>query len=550
MANWVFAELTGAAIRRDPNESELFKTEQAEEGEYAWTDALVREILQNSMDAAIGNDPVRVRLALHGNDELPDKARLKEHFARLEYPLKYREIEFKHGVPQLQNGFLVCEDFGTRGLSGNPMLVRDPDPNDPVSQNFFWFWRNIGRSGKTGDDLGRWGLGKTVYREASKVGSMLGLTVRESDGKHLLMGQAVLRIHDVDGIEYMPEGFWCSGCDTTGHPMPIEDSTDLDQFRQEWKLTRNNEPGLSVVVPYVAAELQGFQMLQAVAAHFFIPILRGELIVEIAGPDVGDVRLDQSTIQHRCKEIVWNGPKRTKRHAAPPIGFAKTCLSTPPHATTNLLGSTSLPTLDTNAFDKETLESLQSSFAAESLVAIRVQMNLPKRNGDSEIGEFDVFLKRGDSSQRRDSYYVREGMTITKVNSRAAARGIQALVLVDRGPLASLLGDSEGPAHEDWDTSEERPDRIWKVWKGRVKFVRRIVDSMVELLTPPVEQADFDLLSEFFSIEQYRAPKPKLAPNDNGKPSPGFDPITPSPQWYRVSPRTLAIRIAHEHCLS
>ena len=54
MGLWAFAELRGDEVRRDPNESELFKTEQTEEGEYASTDALVREILQNAIDAGCG----------------------------------------------------------------------------------------------------------------------------------------------------------------------------------------------------------------------------------------------------------------------------------------------------------------------------------------------------------------------------------------------------------------------------------------------------------------------------------------------------------------
>jgi hypothetical protein len=31
MGNWVFEELRGAAVRRQPNETELFKTEQTQE---------------------------------------------------------------------------------------------------------------------------------------------------------------------------------------------------------------------------------------------------------------------------------------------------------------------------------------------------------------------------------------------------------------------------------------------------------------------------------------------------------------------------------------
>ena len=80
---WIFERLAGAAVRRDPNETQLFKTEQTEEGEYAGTDALVREILQNSMDAATDEGPVRIRLALHSIEELPSPKRLAHYFSAL-----------------------------------------------------------------------------------------------------------------------------------------------------------------------------------------------------------------------------------------------------------------------------------------------------------------------------------------------------------------------------------------------------------------------------------------------------------------------------------
>lgn len=72
MTKWVFEKLDPAVVRRDPNETQLFKADQAGDDEYAGTDVLVREILQNSIDAATGKGPVRVRLALHPNaDDFP-----------------------------------------------------------------------------------------------------------------------------------------------------------------------------------------------------------------------------------------------------------------------------------------------------------------------------------------------------------------------------------------------------------------------------------------------------------------------------------------------
>lgn len=549
MALWVFEKLAGGAVRRDPNETQLFKTEQADEGEYAGTDALVREILQNSMDASTGQVPVRIRMALHPPSDLPPRSRLAHYLHRLEPALKHREIGFDpDGVPQLQEGFLVCEDFGTRGLGGDPLLARDPEPGSKRREDFFWFWRNIGRSGKTGDDLGRWGLGKTVYRAASQVGCMLGLTVRAEDRRQLMMGQAVLRIHDLNGQEYVPEGYWCGGTEKhTGLPLPIEDANELDHFRREWKITRSpDEPGLSVVVPYVAPELKGARLLQAICVHFFLPILRGELIVDLVTPDTQEVRLDAGSVEAWSHRVKWDGPKRTKRHEAPPIDFVKRCLAVESDATpTNLLGQDKLPELNSNTFDPQTLEKLRNQFASEKLTPIKVRMVLNRKNRSTAEGELYVFLQRQPEGNRADTYYVREGMTITKLNSRASLRGVHAFVVVERGPLASMLGDSEGPAHEDWDTSEDRPNQNWTTWKGRVNFCRRIVDDLTELLTPPTIKADFELLSDFFSIEKTQAPQRSRMPAPEGNGRPRFGDITAKPRWYRLDGRRGGFRIVH-----
>jgi len=129
-------------------------------------------------------------------------------------------------------------------------------------------------------------------------------------------------------------------------------------------------------------------------------------------------------------------------------------------------------------------------------------------------------------------------MTITKINSQAGRRGVQALVLVDPGPLAKLLGDSEGPAHEDWDTSAERPDREWKTWKGRVKFVRGIVDSLVELLTPTTVEPDFDLLSDYFSLERMGGSQRRRESGTEEKKPGVMDSVLSQPTWFRISERT------------
>jgi hypothetical protein len=535
MGKWVFEELRGAAVRRDPQEAELFKTEQTAEGEYSGNDALVREILQNAVDARAADAPVRVRFAIHEATDAPPPVRLAYYFKRLREPLLGRSIAYgKNDAPALPCRFLVCEDFGTSGLEGDPALFHDPVVGNKTRQDFFWFWRNIGRSGKTGDDLGRWGLGKTVFRAVSRVGCMFGLTVRQSDQLPMLMGQTVLQIHTRDGLEYLPEGYWCGDQDATGLPIPINFPAELDEFSREWHLTRSSEPGLSVVSPFIPDEVKAHRLLEAVAVHFFTRILRGDLVVEVVGEGVGAVTLDKTGIEAACKKMQWNGPKRTKRHVAPPIAFAKTCLKTRPTLATPLLGTERLPDLNDPPPPPETLEPLRQRFAAGDLLAIRARIWLPRKSGKGEEGHADVYLQRRADGLRADSYYVREGMTITKINSRAAQRGIQALVIADPGALAELLGDTEGPAHEDWDTSAERPDREWKSWKGRVKFVRGIVDSLCELLTPSTTAPDFDLLSDVFSVDLNSGAQLQRRPGERTKDRPKFEPPPLVPKWYQI----------------
>ena len=94
--------------------------------------------------------------------------------------------------------YILIEDYGTRGLQGDISQYDDLD-DDFKKNDFYYFWRNIGRTRKEATDLGRWGLGKTVFQAASRINSFFGITVRNDDDRMLLMGQSVLKIHKANG---------------------------------------------------------------------------------------------------------------------------------------------------------------------------------------------------------------------------------------------------------------------------------------------------------------------------------------------------------------
>ncbi|MFV2038497.1 MAG: hypothetical protein ACC646_12985, partial [Paracoccaceae bacterium] len=52
--------------------------------------------------------------------------------------------------PDDPENFLVIEDYGTRGLEGDPTQDDDFQPTEAnIKNDFFYFWRNVGRSKKS-----------------------------------------------------------------------------------------------------------------------------------------------------------------------------------------------------------------------------------------------------------------------------------------------------------------------------------------------------------------------------------------------------------------
>lgn len=546
MPRWSFSPFNGY-VKRDPFEAVFFTGEEASDTDYGRTDDLVRETIQNSLDAAAepGVTPVRVRYTLRG---------LSGHSQRHAFDLYIRPL-VNHlrasGNPLMQQHpdparlampTLVYEDFGTRGLEGDPARRDDPPDDDAAGrQDFYWFWRNIGRSGKSGESLARWGLGKTVLPATSRINTMLGLTVRASDGRRLLMGQAVLKNHKLGGQDWQPEGFYHQADGHAATPLPIEDAAARGAFRQTFNLTRGSEPGLSIVVPYRFEALQASELLRSAVVHFFVPILRGRLIVEVAD-EAGDVkRVDDQRIDAVADGLTWSGKVTEKKHAPPPFDFVRAALQCREAGELHMLPRADelrVPKWEASLFKDETLAELRHQFKKGELVGVRVPVAIKLRGGERRDTDFDAFLWRNDSFDRAEDHVVREGMTISGVQALRGRRGVLRLLLVERGELSGLLGDTEGPTHTDWNTGESRPDAKYVEWKGRVTFVRQALRKLEDLLTPPPAEVDRDLLADIFYVEDVREPgRAGRGPEEEGESPTVLPPgVEPTKRWYTLSP--------------
>ncbi len=202
--SWTFRKMSRAEMNADPVEGEFFTPE-------GLADALVREAIQNSLDARLGSAPVRVRFLLSGEGQALPAENASPYLTGLHDHLN--EIEAGRSDTPAQNEpmpFLVIEDFGTRGLCGPPDQECDEVSSPEGSHNdFFYFWRNVGRSKKHETERGRWGLGKTVFPASSRINAFFGMTVRSEDNRTLLMGQSVLKMHSIGDAQFQPLRLLC-----------------------------------------------------------------------------------------------------------------------------------------------------------------------------------------------------------------------------------------------------------------------------------------------------------------------------------------------------
>ncbi len=204
---WRFDKITRQTTKVDPSHLEFFRSEALDDP----VSALVREDIQNRLDAKQkGNtNPVFVRYCLvNGNDSV-DMTTASEYLAGLEphlnSPGTLDELFSEKISLDVPMPFLVIEDFNTTGLKGDVLQTADSQ-NNAERNDFYWFIRNVGRTGKKAGDRGRWGLGKIVYPASSMIRSFFAYSVREKDHAHSLIGRSVFAIHEIEHCEYQSEG--------------------------------------------------------------------------------------------------------------------------------------------------------------------------------------------------------------------------------------------------------------------------------------------------------------------------------------------------------
>jgi hypothetical protein len=466
-------------INVDPVHDEFFKAQDL-------ADALVREAIQNSLDARRGRSTVRVRFRFSVDDEALGADRAADYLRGL---TPHIQDDLDGPMP-----FLVVEDSGTRGLTGDPGEDPELDEGGAAGRNdFYYFWRNVGRSGKGELDRGRWGLGKAVFPVSSRIRAMFGLTLRADDGRRLLLGQTVLKTHILDGKRFAPYGFFAHAGEDS-FPHALDDPDAIERFIRDFGLERS-EPGLSIVVPFHRQDdLRFEQIVTSAIRQYFYPILKGDLVVTVEENGVSET-ITSKSIEDVARKFGLEG------------GLARLCSLT---RTSVLLADhewidipepdgSGAPKWREDALPAAQLDALRHRFDAGDVLAFRAALPVRRKRSRAAASSFLVILEKDESLRRGEHHFIRRGITIPEVRS-PRDKPVRALLVADDDALSTFLGDAENPAHSDW---SERNDKIRLLYENgawTLRYVKNAIAQLAALLSTPPAGRDRDLLAELFSV--------------------------------------------------
>ncbi len=469
---WHFDELPSSMVEQEVTQLEQFQNEDIDLPE-----TLVRESIQNSLDAkATGQEKVKVRFSIV-NDNHPEPGFVESLFVgHLEHAkasdVDLSEIDFNKPTA------LVIEDFGSTGLTGNY--------NNWDEGKFYYFWRCRGKSNKSATQQGRRGLGKLVFPASSRLRAFFGLTIPEDSRIPLLMGQTVLKSRRMSGRRYPPDAFFS---DVGDLPVPITKNDIIEQFRHQFRLQRRNEPGLSIIIPFPVLDLGLENMISAGILGFFIPILHGQLILEF-----GDISIDAENVLDVAKrycgtmipdiDILFSFIMETREVIKTPVDPIPDWVQ--------------YGRLTEKSFQQSDLEKLKSDLSEGRTIAVRMPIVIRKKYGESQPSHFFVFLKKPQDLSRGRDFYVRSGLNIPG-ESKFGERIALGLLLAEDEPVAEFLGDAENPAHYKWNGRSETLRKKYRNPELTLRAIRNSLVGIHDLLTQRLEEPpDERALLDFF----------------------------------------------------
>lgn len=520
MAEWFFRKKSKGEVERDPGWDEYFTSNRSTD------ESLVREAIQNSLDAhakSSGSGPAHVRIYYAAKGKALSKDAYakylkgaKEHYAAEECKVDVLNNGASSQIdlfePEEKYPYVVIEDFNTIGLVGDIAKDYTNEKKKPPYYRFFW---SENQSEKGEGTRGKWGIGKVVFPIASRLRTFFAYSVRADDSpREILCGKALLSYHTVDGERYSADGWW--GCQKNGDAMPETDPGTIAAFKVDFNLARKDEPGLSVVVPYVK-ELDWTEMQRVLVENYMVAIVRGELAVELENDEGEKIFYDAAHLES-IEAFLAQLAESDKGAKTLLQAFQMICegLTAPKEFRVGLYEG-DRPEWQDGIFNenmlsqiRDELDKTENGDETGNPVTIVVPMRVAPKRGERKEGEFKVVLRRSPGASAHPWFY-RAGLYINRVRPHAVSNFV-AVVLID-GVVSDMLNQAEPPSHSEWRVLTGDFKSLYKYAGEHIDFVIKSVRRLVDRIDETEKGLDRTTLKNIFFVSRQN----RLATLKHGK---------------------------------
>ena len=480
-------------------------------------DALIREVLQNSIDAK-RKDQQKVNVHFkfgYASNEFRDKyygGALPKHLSMEDALADDDKDEFENLRHTFDDdkwkqelNYLLIEDYGTYGLEGDQTLMsarklkpgsteQTPESKGNRFRMFHWDW-----GGHKGEDTtfgGSWGYGKAALTLGSKIKTITTLSTRnkvpgsDETCSQILFGHCIISPHYNHEKEYYYFGHYCIEDENSKIPhSSTKDGNDrLDYFRNEVGSSRTDsleDRGLSVLIPWPKDDFEFATITRSVIRNFSFALQTDLLEVKVTNYDGRFIEINKNSTESyiREKEIKWeeNG------------------INTEELLNLNTLISSEVKPLVLNLSEGEynvtkLIENISEDvkldwyeyFNDHNHDEIRkVKVNIPlknKKTGIIEHGYFETTFMM--SRENSNTFFQRHVIRVLDNENKSDVKSpnVIALTYIENDPdnrLHAFLRSAEGPSHMHWSTGRSRA-KIWDVPTNILRFVTKFVPKFVE----------------------------------------------------------------------
>lgn len=517
---WIIPEL-GPNETRQQSKLDRFFDHQTK------AQALVRESIQNSLDAEVSREqPVRISFSF----SKITKDKLEEYFKGEDHDLEKHLKSCGISLTSKAHDCLVIEDFNTEGLTGPINNMSYDEDDNPVSGNFIGFWWSEGLSDKRKGSGGSHGVGKITLSTSSNINTFFAHTIRQEDPKGLLIGYSQLKYHSFDRRQF--KGYARYGMKAENEQIwPYDEKENqkiIEKARNDFNLKRSNETGLSVIIPSIDDEINFNAVIESVIKEFYVPLMRGQLQVEVYDLEEELIIGTENVISVANKYLKGVRDRELIANAKEMLDLLDSGMFYTAHGTD--LGKVRKRGILQEDFNETDLEKMQNTFASGKMVGATIPVKVKTQNQDSGQDEikssrFHLFVKNDEESElKRSTNYIRDKLLINNEGGGIIKPFSVAFLYVTDEELSDFLKYAEDPGHERW---------VYKTLyeNGNVKegddtplrLIKSSVSDFYNILAGVAEDQKIDnVLPEIFTIPE------KKTGGKKGTTSPDPDPDPPS----------------------